>query len=301
MWPNPLAWCRKVYGTSANRPPFAPWVENACGTVDCDFVRPLPEPLVRRYVVNADALFLFRDDPDVVAFSSAFGATLTSGNGIDMGTAPRLQVIAPIAARTDIEGVYFGLDSWKATANYDLPSGEVGALDFHSQFHSAELNCRQNVLPWLTLLSGPRYIEFSDTLDFTMPSVGLDAVWRAETRNFLYGWQWGVDIGLLRLFDRFEINTVLKAGVFDDHTLIDQQVTTIGATSVFENKFDRAAFVGEFMFGATLRLTDHSALRGGYQVLCLEDVSKVANIFTIEDGIGGLVLQGGYAGIELRF
>jgi hypothetical protein len=300
MWPNPLAWCRRVYGTSADHPPFAPWIEGACGSVDCDFVRP-PAPIVRRYVTAADAVFLFRDDPDLVAFTSTFGADFITQNGIDMATAPRLQVIAPIDEVCDLEVNYFGLDSWRVTADYDFASGDIGALEFGSELHSAELNFRHNTLDWLTLFSGFRFVEFAEEIDFAAPSVGLPAGWHFDTQNFLYGWQWGADIGLVRLFDRFEINTVVKGGVFDNHADWRHDVATAGALSTFENQFDEVAFVGEASIGGTLRFNDHFALRGGMQGMWLKDVMKAINSFTTPDDTSGLFLYGGYAGIELRW
>ena len=169
MWPNPLAWRRKLYGHDAEHPPFAPWIENPCGSVDCDFVRP-PAPSVRRYGIAADALFLFRDDPDLVAFSTVFGADLTSVNGIDIGVAPRISFLVPAHEFWDVEGSYFGLDSWHAAADYDLPGGDVGALEFTSEIQSAEINVRYNARDWLTLLAGFRYIGFEESVDFTAPA-----------------------------------------------------------------------------------------------------------------------------------
>jgi hypothetical protein len=89
--------------------------------------------------------------------------------------------------------------------------------------------------------------------------------------------------------------------VFASLPLLFQEVRTVGATSQFENKFDRAAFVGEGSIGGTLRLTDHSALRGGYQILWIEDVAKAVNTFTTGEGLGGLLFHGAYAGLELRW
>jgi hypothetical protein len=303
MWPNPTGWCRRVFGHGAEHPPFAPWVENPCGTVDCDFVRPRP-PLERRYVTAADAVFLFRDDPDLTAFGATFAADFTSVNGIDMGVAPRLQIIGPVDNVWDIEGNYFGVDSWHVAADYDLPGGDTGTLDFNSQIHSSELNFRHNTRDWLKLLWGFRYVEFAEDLDFTAPSVGLPALWHFDTRNFFYGGQIGADVGMLRLFNRLEIAGVIKAGIYDNRVISRQEVITVNlfsADDTFLDKFDRAAFIGEGALGATLRFNDHSALRGGYQMMWLEDVSTAINSFTEPRSHQGLLLHGAYAGLELRW
>jgi hypothetical protein len=300
MWPNPMAWHRKVYGRSADRPPFAPWIENPCGSVDCDFVRPA-QPYVRRYSIVADALFLFRDDPDLVAFSTTFDADLTSVDEIDMGVGPRVSILVPAGEFCDFEGSYFGIDNWSAAADYDLPGGEVGELEFTSEIQSAELNVRHNVREWLTLLAGFRYIGFMESVDFTAPAFDLLSIWQLDTENNFYGLQIGADIGLLRLFDRFEITSVVKAGVFGNDAEWRHAVENFEAAVVFESRFDEAAFAGEWMLGGTFHLNDHSAIRGGYQMLWLKDVAQAINSFSEPDGLGSMLMHGGYAGIELRF
>jgi hypothetical protein len=303
MWPNPTAWCRRVFGHSADRPPFAPWVENPCGSVDCDFVRPRP-PLDRRYMTAADAVFLFREDPDLVAFETTFGADFTAVNGVDMGVAPRLQLIAPIDAVWDVEGNYFGLDSWHVTADYDLAGPLSRTLDFDSSLHSSEINFRHNTRDWLRLLWGFRYIEFNEQLDFRAPSVNLPAIWHFDARNFMYGMQIGADVGLVRLWDRLEFNSGIKAGLFDNRVISREEVTTISPdsrTDVFLNKFDEVAFVGEASLGGTLHINDHFALRGGYQMMWLEDIATAMNSFTEPEGLRGMFLHGAYAGLELRY
>jgi len=302
-WPNIEAWSRKVHGMSDDRPPFAPWIENPNGSVDCDFVPP-PPPDPRRYVTAADSVFLFRDDPDLVAFGSAFGAEFTDTNGIDMGVTPRLQVLVPIDEVWDFEANGFGIDSWHVTADYDLAGGESGALDFNSQLYSAELNFRHNTRDWLKLLWGFRFLEFSEIIDFTAPSVGLPAAWHFDTQNFFYGGQIGADVGLVSLWERVQLTGVVKGGVYDNHADWLHEVQTVGATSTFENQFDEVAFMGEVSFALTVRCSEHSALRGGYQWMWLEDVVQAVDSFTAPEGtrgLGGLLLHGAFAGIELRW
>jgi hypothetical protein len=275
-------------------------VENPCGSVDCDFVRPR-EPYVRRYSTVADALFLFRDDPDLEAFSTTFDADLTSVNTIDMGVGPRVSILVPASATCDFEGSYFGVDSWNVTADYDLASGDVGALDFTSELQSAELNIRYNAREWLTLLAGFRYIGFMESVDFTATSFDLLSIWQLDTENNLYGAQIGADIGLLRLFDRFEVNTVVKAGVYGNDAEWRHAVENFESAVVFESRFDESTFAGEWLLGGTFYLNDHSAIRGGYQMMWLEDVAMAINSFSEPDGLNSLILHGGYAGIELRY
>jgi hypothetical protein len=255
-------------------------------------------------VTAADAVFLFRDDPDLVAFSTTFGADFTGMNGIDMGVAPRLQVISPIDNVWDAEGNYFGVDSWHATADYDLAGPDTGTLDFNSSLHSSEINFRHNTRDWLKLLWGFRYIEFSEDLDFRAPSVGLPAIWRFDARNFMYGMQLGADVGMIRLFERLEIGGVFKAGVFNNRVISREEVISINLFSTddtFLNKFDEIAFVGEASLGGTLHFNDHFALRGGYQMLWLEDAATAINSFTESEGLRGMFFHGAYAGLELRW
>jgi hypothetical protein len=300
MWPNPMAWCRKVYGHSADHPPFAPWVENPCGSVDCDFM-PAPAPAVRRYITTFDAVTFFPDEPDLGAFAGAFGATFTSTNALDMATAPRVSLVVPADKFCDVEAVYFGHDAWHVAADYALPAGPPGRLDFNSQLFNGELNFRHHVRDWLTVLAGFRYLEYAELLEFNAPSGILPALWRLDTQNFLYGLQLGADVGLVRMFDRLELTGVVKAGVFDNHSDWHHEVNTIGGSSFFDNQFDEVAFVGEASLGLTIRCSEHSALRGGYQMLVLQDVAKAIDSFIEPDGLDSLFLHGAYGGIELRW
>jgi hypothetical protein len=258
--------------------------------------------LVRRYVTTGDAVFLFRDEPDLAAFATAFDADFTAVDGLDMGTAPRVSLIVPIRDVWDVEGNYFGLDSWQVDADYDLAGPGGGALEFDSQLHSAELNVRHNTRDWLVLMAGFRYVEFAESVDFSAPSNGRPAIWQFDTGNFFYGAQLGADIGLVRLFDRLEIGTVLKAGIYGNRADWRHQVQSFGSSVVFVQNFDEVAYVGEATFGGTLRLNDHSAIRAGYQMMWLADVAKALNSFSEPAELHGeLFLHGAYAGIELRF
>jgi hypothetical protein len=301
-WPDIESWCRKVYGLSDLHPPFAPWIENPCGSVDCDFMPP-PPPSPRRYSTAADAIFLFRDDPALDSFAGAFAADITGTNGLDVGVMPRLQVMVPIDDIWDLEATGFGVDSWHVTGDYDLPGVLSGALDFNSQLFSAEVNFRHNTRDWLQLLWGFRWAEFSEYIDFTAPSVGLPAAWHLDAQNFFYGLQIGADVGLLSLWDRVELTGFVKGGVYDNRADWLHQVQTVGAVSTFENQFDEVAFLGEAALTLTVRCSEHSALRGGYHWLVLDEVTQAIESFTVNetDGLDRLFFHGAFAGVELRW
>ena len=259
------------------------------------------EPYVRRYAITADAVLLFRDDPDLVAFSTTFDADLTSVDELDMGVAPRCRSLCR----------HMRCGMWREAISASTPGtcqptmtwlpAAASALEFTSELQSAEINVRYNTREWLTLLAGFRYIGFMESVDFTAPAFDLLSIWELDTRNNFYGAQIGADIGLLRLFDRFEITSVVKAGVFGNDAEWRHSVRNFGSSVVFEREFGEVAFAGEWLLGATLHLNDHAAIRGGYQLLWLKDVSQAINSFSEPDGLDSLLLHGGYAGIELRF
>jgi hypothetical protein len=299
MWPNPEGWCRKVFGTSDDHPPFAPWVEMPCGTTDCDFLKPAA-PLVRRYVVAADCIYLFRDDADFAIFADAFDAAFTDSNGLDGGLTPRMVVTLPATKTCDVEAIYFGTDAWNASSDFDVP-GDSGSLEFDSQLHSGEVNIRYNATPWLTLMHGARYIEFDEDLNYSLPLAGFAANFHFDTDNILWGYQIGADVGLVNILDRIQIVAVAKGGIYGNQADWERVTNVGGVISDFSNEFTTFASTLETEVTGTVRLSEHCALRGGYHMLWINGLAFAMENLVAPNSADLLLLHGAFAGLEMRF
>lgn len=302
-WPNPAGYCRRLYGTSWDRPPFAPWIESTCGTDDPDFnPPPSPPPDCRRYVVAVDSVFLLRSDPDFSQFEPAFDAVFTGSDSVDLGVGPRVQLLVPCSEKWDLETVYFGTDGWDADSEFALADDTSDVLRFDSQLFSAEVNLRHNTRDWLSLFTGFRYVEFDEELDFGVQLDTVPAVYHFDANNFLYGWQIGADAGLLSLGERFRLMSIIKAGIYGNHADWEQRIVAAGIPMTDGNEFGHTAFVGQIDLLGTLRITEHCALRGGYQVMWLEGVAlAMESLVAPPEATGDVFFHGATAGLELRF
>lgn len=168
-----------------------------------------------------------------------------------------------------------------------------------TRLHSLEANARLELTPRVTLLAGVRWLQLHDqlqgTLDpadlgqpmwkFRVPSRLSDAVpvpgspvvinppfWTSSTTNNLYGVQVGVRATLWEI-ERVSVDAVLKAGVFDNHATQAAQVSMQKQLYPTYAATDAAAFVGQGGIAAKYRLSNHVAVKLGYEALWLGRVA----------------------------
>lgn len=208
-----------------------------------------------------------------------------------------------------------------------------------TRLHSLEANARLELSPRVMLLAGVRWLQLHDqlqgTLDpadlgqpmwkFNVPSRLSDAVpvpgspvvinppfWTSSTTNNLYGVQVGVRATLWEI-DRVSVDAVLKAGVFDNHATQTAQVSMQKQIYPTYAATDAAAFVGQGGIAAKYRLSDHVALKLGYEALWLgrvalapAQVQATATTFSSVTAAGvdcrsSTLLQGVTVGMEYSF
>ncbi len=298
-WPNCEAYAYKLYGTE-ERHPFAPWIENPCGSTDPTF-EPVPPACNPRYALTADALFLRRTQPNAGSFTTATGSTFTTTDRVQEGAGTKIQLLLPTYPTGDWQIIFYGTDDWDARWNYDLAPVGSGVLDYRSQLYSTELNFRHELAEWLKWYCGFRYIEYAEEIQFNAPSGGvLSAYQEVTSANYLYGFQLGADVTIWRPFERLQLDASFKGGI---HENFIQQARTIkiGETVTSSgDSFDQATLSGEASVWVTYRCTRYCACRFGYQVLRLDEVGDVF-AFPNTSATDSLVAQGGFGGIELRW
>lgn len=156
--------------------------------------------------------------------------------------------------------------------------------NLQSNFNSIEVNVREDVNDYLTLLAGFRWINLNEQFNylFTIPLAGIIGSTQAD--NNLLGFQIGAD-GVLYDMGRFRLDGIAKAGIYGN--LAENQsallALPIPGALAFSHNTTTVAFEADARIGGTYFLTDRFAVRGGYQVMWLEGVALAANQIPVTD------------------
>ena len=158
------------------------------------------------------------------------------------------------------------------------------------------------------MLAGFRWVELTDDLRYHINNTVAGADYRYN--NHLYGAQIGADCALTNRCSRLQINAVGKAGLYgnvSDGGVYEFQPVT-NPVGKFTGDDNTTAFIGELDFSATYWVTGHIALRGGYQLLWLDNVALAADaasrsmtnpsLLRNVDNDGHLFYNGATAGID---
>lgn len=237
------------------------------------------------------AIFLTRDQPDagtIVGPNPPGGPAFSRGSNFDFDNQSGIDVLLArrFANGDQIEGRYFGVDDVNATQRFVTPGNFIGAGfigpggipivgTYTSQLNSAELNWRRPLGDRLTFLAGFRYLGFDESLYYTINTTTAAGYY--EFQNQMYGGQIGGDLSLFDPCRPFQFHVIGKAGVYENN--YDGTFRTfvpVGSPNALQ-RFGRgdsdSAFVGDLQLVASYQLTSHVALRGGYQMLWLDNVA----------------------------
>lgn len=196
----------------------------------------------------------------------------------------------------DVEFRYFGVNDWDASQGPVLsPDGftlPIPGFDpsffpltiaswYASSLNSVELNLRRNVWPGFSLIAGLRYLSMRERLAFFVGDSSLEngTIIGFNANNDLYGLQIGGESTFLQIGSRFRMETALKAGVFANGARSSIGANHIGSGGGGDPDVitwwgeDHTAFVGDLNVTATYQITEHLALKGGYQLLWLTGVA----------------------------
>jgi hypothetical protein len=273
--------------------------------------------------LSAGTVILHRDRPDAGAITASNPglAPFHSGNDFDFGwnAGPDITLGRRLANGDSIEGRFFDDDGAEATLSFRTPGAFIGpgffgpnntliTARYLTQLYSSELNYRHPLTDRIDFLTGFRWIELSDDLRYNIASgAGFDEF---RYNNHLYGAQIGADWALTNRCSRLKIGAVGKAGLYGN--------VTDGGTYLFQPsnppsiKFTgddtTTAFVGELNFSAAYWFTNHIAIRGGYQLLWLDNLALSADaaarsitnpvLLTNVENDGHLFYNGATAGID---
>ncbi|HZZ29301.1 MAG TPA: BBP7 family outer membrane beta-barrel protein [Pirellulales bacterium] len=146
-----------------------------------------------------------------------------------------------------------------------------------TKLDSSEINWRHQEWDQLALLVGFRWVELKDNVTYRLNSTVAEGNY--DYNNHLYGGQIGADWAPFDHCNPLQIHIVGKVGVFGNAD--DGGITEFGPVGTrigsFTGRDSTTPFVGELDFSATYTLTNHIAIRGGYQLLWLTDLALAAD------------------------
>jgi hypothetical protein len=276
------------------------------------------------WYASAGAVFLHRSRPDsgtVVAanpggtpFSDASDFRFGWDAGVDVTLGYRLNCC------DSIEGRFFEDDGADATNSFVTPGGFIGTGftgpggtlftgRYCTELYSSELNWGHAMNDRVTFLTGFRWIELSDEMDYRLNGTVAEGDYKYS--NHLYGAQAGLDWKLTDRCNPLQIDVVGKAGLYGNEASGGIYEFS-GANRTFIGSFTGVntdtAFVGELDFTATYQLTCHMAVHGGYELLWLNDVALAGNaasrsllnpsLLTTVDNGQNLFYNGALAGVD---
>jgi hypothetical protein len=325
-------------------PSYVPPPSTIYGPPPSDRLVPLPTDGAH-WMFSAEAMWLERvDNRDVLlgnAVTNNGGPnfvvdTLTSGDvDFPFATGMKLQLGYRFNDENAIEVSYFGLQQWSVgSAIHGDPVGDtvlifspytqtdalIGGFDntlsytYKSEVNSVEVNDRifGTGGPFWAVsgLVGLRYVQVSDRFSlsgsdtFTGDYENIDI----KTANNLLGPQIGVE--WLRTWNRFELSTTIKAGIFANFNRETySNLNSSGASGnppgfVAVNQSTQNTDVAglfEFSLIARYRVTDYLWIRGGYQTYYLGGLALGPRQLGGVSRSGGMGLDGPSLGLEAHF
>jgi hypothetical protein len=213
------------------------------------------------------------------------------------------------------------------------------SLFYRTNLHSGELNIVRTCHPVWKPYFGVRYIKLDDEInDFTnqqvappLPGPGAvtpvsetDMANIFDMENDLIGFQVGVRRDLWRIGRMFSLQGYVNGGVYHNAIKRSNIMTTLTTQYIPENTSTTAAeartdvsevtnldasestdisYLAEASITGICRLNRCCALRGGYQILWINNVQLAQDEYLLPLGevqSRGLVFQGWHAGIEYR-
>lgn len=264
----------------------------------CNFTQPVIAPT---WSISAGAIWLHRSRPETASIVTPPTGTpgiIVNGTdfGFDWGGGVDLGLMHRAKNGYIWEGRYF--NSNDADATHNIPSitsfriagigvtilggGSLNST-YSTKLDSSELNLHKMVNDRVTIFSGFRWIELHDTLRVDIASPATFARW--DENNHMYGGQVGTNWALLDPNSAFRLNLSGKAGAYGNYACNRFTSTVVGGNHQEDSEI---AFVGEGSLTATYFLTEHVALRGGYQVMWLDNVALASDAATATvQGPGG--------------
>lgn len=285
---------------------------------------------VANWAVSVDGLYMQRsnsyDTP--LVYRASDNLVLLGDNSLqkDFHTGARATATRRWGESCELEFSYMGIDGFGGSQSLSDPNGLtvygpnfgpitiVGGgrldVDYRSQLHSGEFLLRHRQ-DWLGYSAGIRMLDVQEALSETLIRQAFppEHIWRTDTSNFLVGLQVGTDITLWQRSERFRANVAMKVGVYNNYASQLSQSDT-GLHPPFRATTDLAAYVGELDFTGQWKLSPHLSLRGGYQLMWIDNIALAPQQIGVTnlpagtgniDAKGNIFAHGASVGLEVAF
>ncbi len=317
------------YDRCGCNPEVFPWIDGP-GSCDAWCVGP-------RWAIEADGLFLFRDDANWNGVAADLGVVPTLVDQFDHALGGRLFATAYNEYGYGLQIGYEGANDWNGTFLFEPDATSDRTLNYETRLNSLEINFLPRVPFLWKFYSGFRYIEIDENLydttvvDKPIPppvSGGTAAAPFVDNgnnfllENRLIGFQLGGRRDSWQLGRWISIDTFANAGVYcnkfkrDDVTVTRTTIITGEDLDTPEQEFDitttevqtrvrrdfaDVAFAGEAGISAVARLNQCLSLRGGYQVMVVDGMGEALDAFSTPQLVTSTVLYHGLQfGLEYR-
>lgn len=161
-------------------------------------------------------------------------------------------------------------------AGFTGPGGTNFLAHYATKLDSFELNWEHPLTDQFLFLAGFRAIDLDDDLVYHLNTTVATGDY--GYRNHLYGGQLGGDWALTGRGNPLQISVVGKAGIYSNSS--EGGITqSAGGTPIqsFLGTGSTTAFVGELDISAAYIFSRHWAIRGGYQLLWLDDLALASD------------------------
>ncbi len=290
-----------------------------------------------KWEVQANGLFLFREDADLDRVIASIGGTTSLVDQFDHGIGGRVFVTGYNRSGFGLQVGWEGVDSWTSEIGFDPVGTETRTIGYESRLNSIEINFLPHVPYTWKLFSGFRYVELGENFDdarindkpipapIAVPAAPLaviDTTLSRRLKNRLIGFQVGGRRDAWHVGSRLTFESFVNAGVYsnyfrrDDVTQVDTTIITGDDIDTPENEFLQTtstvrttvrtsptdiSLLGEAGLNSVLKINECVALRAGYQVLAISGVGQALDAY-FAPGLDGstLVYHGLQFGIEYR-
>jgi hypothetical protein len=249
----------------------------------------------------------------------------SSGSNFDFGwdAGPDVTIGHRLSTENSWEARYFNDLETEATVDYGLSApiriaGGVAAfadLDarYASELHSAEINGRHHLSDRLSFISGFRWFELKEDLTYIGDNGVFDTTYNWHELNHLYGGQLGADLRVTPRDSPLQIVAGIKSGVYGlvaENRYFQRFGPPLNIFIQRVNGRDNdVAFAHEVNISSSLRLSQHMALRGGYQLLWIDGLAlssehasaSLTGVPTNFASNGDVFYNGATAAIELAW
>ncbi|MDP6443512.1 MAG: hypothetical protein QGG36_30245 [Pirellulaceae bacterium] len=237
--------------------------------------------------IRAEALLWTRDPGQNQPLA---GGVIPQWNVVDMRFSyrfgARISAAHRINDRDQLELSWFGIDEWSATKQRDQFAQIIGPgytyfaggphdFVYDSALQNAEVNIRRRLNHNWRGVVGLRAMQLSE--HFQASSTGGTFAYSLNTNNHLYGVQGGLE-GRLWECDWIRWDGFAKVAALWNQADGEAITANFGPGGSANNRDSSTAFVAEGGLNATIPLTDHISLSGGYQILWLNEVVRAPDL-----------------------